>query len=145
MIKLFGKPLRVNKSASDKKTLDIGANLFIGSLSPDIDERTLYDTFSAFGLITQPPKIARDDAGNSRGFGFVSFADFDASDAAVEGMNGQFLGGKEINVSYALKKDGKGERHGSAAERLLAGQGKKNQPLRMVGCKQLVGHNSLVF
>lgn len=32
MIKLFGKPVRVNKSAADRKTLDVGANLFIGAL-----------------------------------------------------------------------------------------------------------------
>ncbi len=30
MIKLFGKPIRVNKATQDKKTMDIGANLFIG-------------------------------------------------------------------------------------------------------------------
>lgn len=137
MIKLFGKPLRVNKASSDKKQVDVGANLFVGNLDPAVDERTLYDTFSQFGLIVQPPKIARDtETGNSRGFGFVSFDDFDASDAALEAMNGQHLMGKQIKVSYALKKDGKGEAHGSAAERLLASQRKKNmatQPPAMVG------------
>jgi RNA recognition motif-containing protein len=32
MIKLYGKPIRVNKSSSDKKSLDVGANLFVGNL-----------------------------------------------------------------------------------------------------------------
>jgi len=42
-------------------------------------------------------------------------------------MNGQYLGGKPITISYAFKKDGqKGERHGSVAERRLADLGKKN-------------------
>lgn len=42
-------------------------------------------------------------------------------------MNGQYLGGKPITISYAFKKDGqKGERHGSTAERKLADLGKKN-------------------
>jgi splicing factor 3B subunit 4 len=36
-------------------------------------------------------------------------------------MNGQFLSGKQITVSYAFKKDSK-ERHGDEAERLLAGK-----------------------
>lgn len=44
-------------------------------------------------------------------------------------MNGQYLMNKPITVSYAFKKDGKGERHGSAAERLLAAQARKNQTL----------------
>ena len=39
MIKLFGKPIRVNKSSQDKKSQDVGANLFIGHLDPDVDEK----------------------------------------------------------------------------------------------------------
>ncbi|KAJ3046136.1 Splicing factor 3B subunit 4 [Rhizophlyctis rosea] len=132
MIKLFGKPIRVNKATSDRKNLDVGANLFIGNLDPDVDEKLLYDTFSAFGVIVQTPKVARDpDVGNSKGYGFVSFDNFESSDAAIEAMNGQFLMNKPITVSYAFKKDGKGERHGSAAERLLASESRKNAPAHM--------------
>lgn len=129
MIKLYGKPIRVNKATSDKKNLEVGASLFIGNLDPDVDEKLLYDTFSAFGVIVQTPKVARDpDTGNSKGYGFVAYDNFDSSDAAIEAMNGQYLMNKSITVSYAYKKDGKGERHGSAAERLLAAQSRKNQP-----------------
>ncbi|ORY04803.1 hypothetical protein K493DRAFT_275531 [Basidiobolus meristosporus CBS 931.73] len=130
MIKVYGKPIRVNKASADKKNLDVGASLFIGNLDPDVDEKLLYDTFSAFGVITQTPKIARDpDLGNSKGYGFVSYDNFESSDAAIEAMNGQYLANKPISVSYAFKKDGKGEKHGSAAERLLAAQAKKNQAM----------------
>ena len=45
-----------------------------------------------------------------------------ASDASIEAMNGQFLCGRQISVTYAFKKDTKGERHGTPAERLLAAQ-----------------------
>ena len=41
-------------------------------------------------------------------------------------MHGQFLANKEITVQYAYKKDGKGERHGDAAERLLAAQAREH-------------------
>jgi len=44
-------------------------------------------------------------------------------------MNGQFLMNKAITVQYAFKKDGKGERHGTAAERLLTAQARKNNAL----------------
>lgn len=44
-------------------------------------------------------------------------------------MNGQFLMNKAISVQYAFKKDGKGERHGTSAERLLAAQARKNNAL----------------
>lgn len=128
MIKLFGKPIRVNKASSHQKNLDVGANLFIGNLDPEIDEKLLYDTFSAFGVILQTPKIMRDpDSGNSKGFAFINFASFEASDAALEAMNGQYLCNRAITISYAFKKDAKGERHGSAAERLLAVQNPLSQ------------------
>lgn len=142
MIKVYGKPIRVNKASQDKRSQDVGANLFIGNLDPEVDEKVrsafprstecapcvlsrlitlispchaflsrliemetdqqrrpcvmrlqlLYDTFSAFGVIAQTPKIMRDpDTGVSRGFGFVSYDSFEASDAAIEAMNGQFL------------------------------------------------------
>jgi len=121
MIKLYGKPIRINKASQDKKTLDVGANLFIGNLDPEVDEKLLYDTFSTFGVIISTPKIMRDPAdGSSRGFGFVSYDSFEASDAAIAAMNGQYLCGKPISVSYALKKDSKTERHGTPAERILA-------------------------
>lgn len=90
MIKLYGKPIRVNKSSQDKRRIEVGANLFIGNLAPEVDEKLLYDTFSAFGGITQPPKVMRDlDTGNSKGFGFINFDSFEAADLAIEAMNQQ--------------------------------------------------------
>ncbi|KAJ4959004.1 hypothetical protein NE237_026115 [Protea cynaroides] len=132
MIKLYGKPIRVNKASQDKKSLDVGANLFVGNLDPDVDEKLLYDTFSAFGLIVTNPKMMRDpETGNSRGFGFISYDSFESSDAAIEAMNGQYLCNRQITVSYAYKKDTKGERHGTPAERVLAASNpgaQKNRP-----------------
>ncbi|KAF4519289.1 hypothetical protein B566_EDAN002179 [Ephemera danica] len=128
MIKLYGKPIRVNKASAHQKNLDVGANIFIGNLDPEVDEKLLYDTFSAFGVILQTPKIMRDpETGNSKGYAFINFASFEASDAAIEAMNGQYLCNRPISVSYAFKKDAKGERHGSAAERLLAAQNPLSQ------------------
>ena len=57
-----------------------------------VDEKLLYDTFSAFGVILTTPKIQRDpETGNSKGFAFINYASFEASDAAIEAMNGQYL------------------------------------------------------
>ncbi|KAJ7522844.1 hypothetical protein O6H91_18G029000 [Diphasiastrum complanatum] len=116
MIKLYGKPIRVNKASQDKKSLDVGANLFVGNLDPDVDEKLLYDTFSAFGVIVTNPKA----------------------------MNGQYLCNRPITVSYAYKKDTRGERHGTPAERMLAASNpgaQKNRPhtLFASGPPSLVG------
>ena len=129
MIKLFDSPIKVNKSQKERgDDDDVGANLFVGNLDSEVDEKYLYDTFSAFGVVTRTPKVMRDpDTGASRGFGFVSFLTFEASDAAIESMNGQFLCNRPVSVNYAFKRDGRGERHGTPAERLLAS---KNGALR---------------
>ena len=48
------------QASYDKKQLDVGANLFIGNLDPNVDERVLYDTFSAFGIVSQTAKVCPD-------------------------------------------------------------------------------------
>jgi splicing factor 3B subunit 4 len=125
-VKLYGKSLRVNKASADKqKQAEVGAELFVGNLDSMVDEKILYDTFSRFGPLLSLPKVAREDDGGSKGFGFISYADFESSDAAVEMMHGQYILSKEVSVQYAFKKDGRGERHGDEAERELAAQAKK--------------------
>lgn len=60
-------------------------------------------------MIVNTPKIMRDpDTGVSKGFGFVSYDCFEAADAAIEAMNGQFLCNRSITASYAYKKESKG-------------------------------------
>ena len=137
-IRLWGKPIRVNKASADKKGggapgalggeggQGVGAELFVGNLDGMVDERILFETFSRFGPLVAPPKISRDDSNLSKGYGFISYASFESSDDAVANMHGQYLMNKEVTVQYAYKKDGKGERHGDAAERALAAQAKKH-------------------
>lgn len=124
-IRIYGKQIRVNKASADKqKSVEVGAELFIGNLDPMVDERVLFDTFSRFGTLVAAPKLARDESNLSKGYGFISYSNFDASDDAIANMNGQYLMNKEVSVQYAYKKDGKGERHGDQAERMLAAQAK---------------------
>lgn len=59
------------------------------------------------------------ESGNCKGYAFINFASFEAADAAMEAMNGQYLCNRAISISYAFKKDSKGERHGSAAGKKL--------------------------
>jgi splicing factor 3B subunit 4 len=44
MVKLYGKAIRINKASQDKTNSgDVGANLFIGNLDPDVDEKVGQD------------------------------------------------------------------------------------------------------
>lgn len=57
-IRLFGKPIRVNKASADKqKSVEIGAELFVGNLDPMVTEQVLYDTFGRFGNLVNLPKV----------------------------------------------------------------------------------------
>lgn len=57
-VRLYGKPIRVNKASADKqKSVEVGAELFVGNLDAMVDERTLYETFSRFGTLINPPKV----------------------------------------------------------------------------------------
>ena len=99
----------------------MGANVFVGNIHEDVDEKMLRDVFSSFGIVLST-KVMRDpESGSSKRYGFVSYDNFESSDASINAMNGQFLCGKPIDVSYAYKKDTQtGEKHGGMAERVLA-------------------------
>lgn len=57
-VRLYGKPIRVNKASADKqKTVEVGAELFVGNLDPMVSEQTLYDTFGRFGSLISAPKV----------------------------------------------------------------------------------------
>ena len=45
------------------------------------------------------------ETNKSKHYGFVSFDNFDSADMAISQMNGQYLEGKPIDVSYSYKKD----------------------------------------
>jgi len=119
MVRVYGKSLKINKAARDRKEMDVGANIFVGNLEEEVDDQLLYNAFSVFGQVLAA-KVMYDPDGKHRGFGFVNFADFDAADTAITHMSGQFLCNRAIHVSYAYKEGKRGERHGSYEERYLA-------------------------
>ncbi|KAL4473202.1 hypothetical protein ABPG72_015583 [Tetrahymena utriculariae] len=128
LIKLYSKPIKVNKASQDKRTQEVGANVFIGNLDPSVTEMQLQETFSTFGLIIGRRIVHDSENNQSKGYAFISYDNFESSDNAISAMNGQYYGSQKISVQYAFKKDSKGERHGSAAERLLAAN--RPQPLQ---------------
>ena len=92
----------------------------MGNLADSVDEKMLRDVFNQFGIVLST-KVMRDpESQQTKHFGFVSFDNFDSADNAIQVMNGQYLEGKPIDVSYSYKKDSHGEKHGSVSERVLA-------------------------
>ena len=57
-IKLFGRPIRVNKASADKRSnINVGADLHVSGLDASIDERQLLNIFSTFGPLMAPPRV----------------------------------------------------------------------------------------
>jgi len=82
--------------------------LFVGGLSWGTDDDGLRQAFEAFGEIVDCKVIRDRDTGKSRGFGFVTFADADAAQAAINDLNGADLDGRNIRVDIAQERSGGG-------------------------------------
>ncbi|KAJ1288060.1 hypothetical protein BS78_02G059900 [Paspalum vaginatum] len=79
--------------------------IFVGGLSWDTTERTLERTFSQYGKVIDTQVVVERDTGRSRGFGFVTFSEPRAVDAAIRGMHNGELDGRNISVNKAQPRN----------------------------------------
>ena len=81
--------------------------IYAGNLSYTTTEETLRDIFSSFGEIVSVNLIIDKDTQQSKGFGFIEFADDSAAEKAIAAQNGKELDGRKIRVSMAEEKKGR--------------------------------------
>jgi len=92
-----GRPCRIMWSQRDPQLRKTNqGNIFIKNLHKSIDNKALHDTFSSFGKILSC-KVATDERGNSRGYGFIHYETQEAADKACI-VNGKLLEGKKCFV-----------------------------------------------
>lgn len=91
--------------------------LFVGGLAWATTDQSLYDAFTEFGEVTDAKVVTDRETGRSRGFGFVTFADDKAAEAAVAGMDGRDLDGRTINVDEARERAPRGGGGGGGGRR----------------------------
>ncbi|GJY51336.1 polyadenylate-binding protein 2-like protein [Tanacetum coccineum] len=101
---LNGKAIRIVNSLLDPgvRRSEYG-NIFIKNLDKAIDQKALHDTFSAFGNILSY-KIATDQTGQSKGYGFLQYDSEEGTQKAIEKLNGMLLNDKQVYVGPFLRK-----------------------------------------
>jgi cold-inducible RNA-binding protein len=79
----------------------MGNKLYVGNLPYTVRDDDLSQSFGEFGTVTSAKVMMERDTGRSKGFGFVEMADDAQAQAAINGMNGQALGGRNLVVNEA--------------------------------------------
>jgi RNA recognition motif-containing protein len=90
----------------------MGNKLYVGNLPYSVRDNDLQQAFGEFGLVTSAKVMMERDTGRSKGFGFVEMGSDAEAQAAVEGMNGQSLGGRSLVVNEARPMEPRPPRSG---------------------------------
>ncbi|HED53573.1 MAG TPA: RNA-binding protein [Phycisphaerales bacterium] len=79
--------------------------LYVGNLSYDTSESELRELFAQHGEVTSATLVMDRETGRPRGFGFVEFADAANAKSAIEALNGQNVGGRDLTVNEARPRE----------------------------------------
>lgn len=90
----------------------MGNKLYVGNLPYSFRDSDLESTFSQFGTVSSAKVMMERDTGRSKGFGFVEMGSDAEAQAAIEGVNGQGFGGRNLVVNEARPMEARPPRSG---------------------------------
>lgn len=82
--------------------------LYVGNLSFKTTEDELRSLFEQHGTVTSASLVMDRETGRPRGFGFVEMADDAQAKAAINALNGQNIGGRDLTVNEARPREDRG-------------------------------------
>jgi len=90
----------------------MGNKLYVGNLPYTVRDEDLQQAFSAYGSVNSAKVMMERETGRSKGFGFVEMGSDAEAQSAIEGMNGQSLGGRSLVVNKARPMEARPPRTG---------------------------------
>ena len=90
----------------------MGNKLYVGNLPYSVRDGDLEQAFGQFGAVTSAKVMMERETGRSKGFGFVEMGSDAEAQAAIQGMNGQPLGGRSVVVNEARPMEPRPPRSG---------------------------------
>jgi RNA recognition motif-containing protein len=100
--------------------------LYVGNLSYSVRDDDLQQQFSAFGQVQSAKVMMERDTGRSKGFGFVEMGSAQEAQAAIEGMHGKNMGGRDLTVTIARPMEARPPRSGGGFGGGGYGAGRRN-------------------
>jgi hypothetical protein len=95
-----------------EESLSMGKKLYVGNLPYSVRDGDLEQAFGQFGSVTSAKVMMERDTGRSKGFGFVEMGSDEEAQSAINGMNGQPLGGRSVVVNEARPMEERPPRSG---------------------------------
>ena len=86
--------------------------LFVGNLSWNTVEDTLWDAFSEYGEVTSVRLPTDRESGKPKGYGYIEFGAVDSAQKAISAMNGKDLDGRPIRLDFTQPRDNNGPGRG---------------------------------
>ena len=90
----------------------MGNKLYVGNLPYSFRDEDLQQAFAAHGSVSSAKVMMERDTGRSKGFGFVEMGSDAEAQAAIKGMNGQAMGGRNLVVNEARPMEARPPRSG---------------------------------
>lgn len=78
--------------------------LYIGNLNWDTSIADIEEAFSSFSGVSNVRLITDRDSGRSKGFGYIEFESIERAQAALDGFNGQELGGRVVRLDFSTPR-----------------------------------------